>query len=50
MLQYLICMMMPVTWRYMDIYNVIIWYIANNLDPMSFLLNFGVIAIDEIYP
>ena len=34
----------------MDIYSVIIWYIADNLDPTSFLLNFGVIAINEIHP
>ena len=29
---------------------MIIQYIADNLDPMSFLLNFGVIAINEIHP
>ena len=34
----------------MDIYSVIIRYIRNNLDPTSFLLNFGVIAINEIHP
>ena len=50
MWQYHICMMMPVTWRYTDIYSVIIWYIADNLDLVSFLLNFGVIAINEIHP
>ena len=36
MWQYLICMTMSVTWRYMDIYSVIIQYIADNLDPASF--------------
>ena len=41
---------MPVTWRYAGIYGVIIQYIADNLDPTSFLLNFGVIAINEIHP
>ena len=29
---------------------MIIQYIADNLDPTSFLLNFGVIAITEIHP
>ena len=29
---------------------VVIWYNADNLDPMRFLLNFGVIAINEIHP
>ena len=43
-------MMMPVTWQYTDIYGVIIQYIADNLDPTSFLLTFGVIAINEIHP
>ena len=42
--------MMPVTWRYTDIYGVIIQYIADNLDPSCFLLNFEVIAINEIHP
>ena len=36
---------------YTDIYSEIIQYIADNLDPMSFfLLNFGVITINEIHP
>ena len=43
-------MMMPVTWRYTDTYGVIVWYIADNLDPTSFLLNFGVMAINETHP
>ena len=46
----LICMMVSVTWRYTDIYGVIVQYIADNLGPTSFLLNFGVIAINEIHP
>ena len=29
---------------------MIIKYIVDNLDPVSFLLNFGVIAINEIQP
>ena len=43
-------MTMPVTWRYTDIHGVIIWYIADNLDPTCFLLNFGVIAVNELHP
>ena len=43
-------MTMPVTWQYTDMYGLIIQYIADNLDPTNYLLNFGVIAINEIYP
>ena len=50
MWQHLFCMMMPVTWRYTDIYSVIIQYIAYNLNLTSCLLNFIVIAINEIHP
>ena len=50
MQQHPICMMMPVTWRYTDIHSVIIQYIADNLDPTSCLLNFGIMAINEIHP
>ena len=32
------------------VYIVTIWYIADNLDPTSYLLNFGVGAINEIHP
>ena len=36
---------MPNTWRYTDVYEVIIRYITNNLDPTNYALNFGIIAL-----
>ena len=44
------CMRMPISWWYEDIYGVIIWYIADHLDPTNYLLNFGIIAINELHP
>ena len=44
------CMRMPISWQYTDIYGVIIWYIADHLDPTNYLLNFGIIAINELCP
>ena len=41
---------MPNTWRYMDVYEVIIHYITNHLNPTNYGLNFGVIALHEIRP
>ena len=41
---------MPNTWRYMDVYEVIIRYITNHLDPTNYGLNFGIIALHEISP
>ena len=41
---------MPNTWRYTDVYEVIIRYITNNLDPTNYALNFGIIALHEINP
>ena len=41
---------MPNTWRYMDVYEVIIRYITNHLDPTNYGLNFGIIALHEIRP
>ena len=41
---------MPNTWRYTDVYEVIICYITNNLDPTNYVLNFGIIALHEISP
>ena len=41
---------MPNTWRYMDLYEVIIRFITNHLDPTNYGLNFGVIALHEIRP
>ena len=34
----------------MDVYEVIIHYITNHLDPTNYRLNFGVIALHEIRP
>ena len=41
---------MPNTWRYMDVYEVIIQYITNHLDPTNYGLNFGIIALHKIRP
>ena len=43
-------MKMPISWWYTDICGVIIWYIADHLDPTNYLLNFGIIAINELHP
>ena len=43
------CMRMPICWQYTDIYSVI-RYIADHLDPTNYLLNFGIIAINELHP
>ena len=36
--------------QYIDIYGVMIQYITNNLDPTNYLLNFRIIAINELCP
>ena len=41
---------MPNTWRYTDVYEVIIRYITNHLDPTNYVLNFGIIALHEVRP
>ena len=41
---------MPNTWRYTDVYEVIICYITNHLDPTNYTLNFGIIALYEVRP
>ena len=41
---------MPNTWRYTDVYEVIIRYITNHLDPTKYRLNFGIIALHEVRP
>ena len=41
---------MPNTWRYMDVYAVIIRYITTHLDPTNYLLNFGIIALHAVNP
>ena len=44
------CMIMPITWRYTDVYGVIICYITEHLDPTNYSLNFGIIALHELRP
>ena len=41
---------MPILWRYTDVYEVIICYITNHLDPTNYMLNFGIIALHETRP
>ena len=41
---------MPNTWRYTDVYDVIIHYITNCADPINYMLNFGIIALHEVRP
>ena len=41
---------MPITWRYTDVYVVIIHYITEHLDPTNYLLNFSIIALHESRP
>ena len=43
-------MIVPITWRYTDVYGVIIHYITEHLDPTNYLLNFGIIALHESRP
>ena len=43
-------MIMPISWRYTDVYGVIIQYITDYLHPTSYLLNFGIIALNELRP
>ena len=41
---------MPISWWYTDVYGVNIWYITDHLDPINYLLNFGIIALHELRP
>ena len=41
---------MPISWQYTDVYSVLKQYIADHLDPTNYLLNFGVVAINELCP
>ena len=41
---------MPNTWRYTDVYAVIIHYITTHSDPTNYMLNFGIIALHEVRP
>ena len=43
-------MIMPISWWYTDVHGVIIWYITDHLDPTNYLLNFGIIVINEVRP
>ena len=41
---------MPILWRYTDVYEEIIHYITNHLDPTNYVLNFDIIALHETRP
>ena len=41
---------MPNAWRFMDVYEIIIHYITNHLDPTNYRLHFGIIALHEVRP
>ena len=41
---------MPISWQYTDVYGVIIWYITDHLDPTNYLLNVGIITLNELRP
>ena len=41
---------MPISWQCKDVYEVIIQYITDHLDPTNYLLNFGIIALHELRP
>ena len=38
-------MIMPISWQY-----TIIQYITDHLDPTNYLLNFGIVALNELRP
>ena len=44
------CMIMPISWQYTDVYGVIIQCITDHLDPTNYLLSFGIIALHELRP
>ena len=41
---------MPISWRYTDVYEVIIHYITNHLNPTNYGLNLSIIALCERRP
>ena len=41
---------MPISWQYTDVYGIIIQYITDHLDPTYYLLNFGIIVLNELNP
>ena len=43
-------MIMHISWQYTDVYGVIICYITYHLDPTNYLLNFGIITLNELRP
>ena len=43
-------MIMPTSWRYADVYEVIVHYITNHMDSTNYVLNFGIIALHETRP
>ena len=43
-------MIMPISWQYTDVYGVIIWYISEHLYPTNYLLNVGIIVLNELRP
>ena len=43
-------MIIPISWRYTDVYEVIIHYITNHLDPTNYGLNFSMIVLHETRP
>ena len=43
-------MIMPISWQYTYVYGVIIQYITDHLDPTNYLLNFGIIVLNELRP
>ena len=47
---FITCMIMPITWRYTDVYGVIIHCTTEHLDPTNYFLNFGIIALHESRP
>ena len=44
------CMIMPISWQYTDVYGIIIHYITEHLDPTYYQLNFGIVALHELRP
>ena len=44
------CMILPFSWQYTDVYGVIIHYIKEHLDPTNYPLNFSIIALHELRP
>ena len=47
-IDWVVCMIMPISWQYTNVYEVIICYITNNLDPTNYMLNFGIISLHEL--